>query len=375
MGMTIGEARKQFAHTWSNMVYLNHAAISPMSFRVRDAVGKYLERRSLKGIEPYPWAQAMLLKTKTLLGLLLHCDAQDIAFVLNTSDGLNVLASGLEWKQGDRVLLNSLEFPSNVYPFLNLERLGVVVDFVEPTNGRITPEAIEAKITDRTKLVSLSFVQFLTGERADVEKIGAMLRARGILFAVDAIQGIPHIAINVVRSHIDFLASGSHKWLMAVEGTGFIYVGERARTLIRQASLGWTSIENPFDFTPRPEMLREGAARYENGTLNFAAIAGLKAALEFFFEFGQAEAEARVLELSGYLIDRLSSRGVEVITPKEASARAGIVTFEFADAESVHKRLLEKEIVISIRNGKLRASPHFYNTEDEVRALYLALFD
>src|SRR4051812_49095585 len=138
--MEIAEARREFPHTWSEMVYLNHAAISPMSFRVRDAVDKYLARRALKGIEPYPWALKMAMETKGLLAQMINARADQMAFVLNTSDGLNVLAQGLDWEPGDRVLINSLEFPSNVYPFLNLKRKGVEIDVIDAENYKITPE-------------------------------------------------------------------------------------------------------------------------------------------------------------------------------------------------------------------------------------------
>jgi cysteine desulfurase/selenocysteine lyase len=372
--MTHEEARKQFPHTWSDMVYLNHAAVSPMSFRVRDAVDKYLTRRALKGIEPYPWAQKMALETKQMLGTLLHADPHQIAFVLNTSDGINVLASGLDWKAGDRVLLNGLEFPSNKYPFLNLQRRGVIIDIVAPKDYKITPEQIRAAIRPETKLVSISFVQFLTGARSDLHAIGAICKAHDILFCVDAIQGIPHSAIDVEAANIDFLASGSHKWLMAPEGTGFIYVGKRAQERIHQGNLGWTSVVDPFDFVPHQERLRPDAGRYENGTLNFIGIAGLHAALEFVFEFGIQEMERQVLDLSGYLIDRLSSRGLNVLTPKDEHEHSGIVTFEMENPDDVYERLKSKNIIISTREGKLRAAPHFYCNEEDVRKLYVELF-
>jgi cysteine desulfurase/selenocysteine lyase len=363
--MTIAEARRMFPHTWTDMAYLNHAAISPLSFPVRTAVGKYMERRALKGIEPFPWAMEMANRTRVLIADLIHANAEDIAFVMNTSDGLNIVAEGLDWQ----------EFPSNVYPFLNLKRKGVIVDVVKAIEWRVTPEMIFAQLDSRTRLVAISFVQYLTGERADLVTIGRELRKHNILFVVDAIQGLPHMPMNVEESCIDFLSTGSHKWLMAPEGMGFIYANSRARDAITQSSLGWTSIDNAFNFELRPDELRNGSARYENGTLNYASIAGLKASIEFFLEFGQAAAASHILDLTEYLIDRLASRGVNVITPKHADQRAGIVTFDWEDAPAMHQKLLAQNIVTSLRTGKLRAAPHFYNTEEELRKLYIALFD
>ena len=373
--MTVEEARKEFPHTWSDMVYLNHAAISPMCFRVRDAADLYLTRRSLKGIEPYPWAQKMVLETKIMLGQMLHCRADQLAFVLNTSDGMNVLAEGIDWQPGDRVLINDLEFPANIYPFLNLKRRGVEVDIVASKDYKVTPQQIAERITPHTKLVSISYVQFATGAKADLTAIGKLCRERDILFAVDAIQALPHCPIDVERDNIDWLSSGSHKWLMALEGVGFVYAGDRALARIHQSYLGWRSVTDSFNFSELdPERLVPNAERFENGTLNFVGIASLNASLQFFFEFGLSEIERRVLDLSGYLIDRLEMRGVEIITPKQESERAGIVSFNMPDAEKVYERLHSEQIILSLRSGRLRAAPHFYNTEEEIKKLLVALF-
>ncbi|HEY3875815.1 MAG TPA: aminotransferase class V-fold PLP-dependent enzyme [Candidatus Kapabacteria bacterium] len=382
--MTKDEARRQFPHTWTDMVYLNHAAVAPLSFRVRDAVDRYQTRRALKGIEPYPWILKTVQQTREMLANMLHARSEQMAFVLNTSDGLNILAQGLEWEPGDRILLNDLEFPANVYPFLNLKKRGVQVDFIQKIpllfkegagGGPPISKDILENLTPRTKLVSISHVQFLTGAKADLAAIGALCRERDILFAVDAIQSIPHASIDVERDKIDFLASGSHKWMMAGEGAAFIYAGDRALDRIHQGSLGWTSVENPFDFTLRPEELRSGAARFENGTMNFAGITALHASLQFFFEYGLKEIERNVLDLSGYLISLLEQRGIEILTPKAETERAGIVSFQFPDAESVFERLHKQNIIISIRKGLLRVSPHFYNTEEEVKKLLAGLFE
>jgi selenocysteine lyase/cysteine desulfurase len=374
--MTIDTARRQFAHTWTELNYLNHAAISPMSFHVRDAVELYLTRRALKGIEPFPWAMRMASETRAMIAAMIGGKTEDIAFVLNTSDGLNIIAEGLDWKPGDRILLNSLEFPSNQYPFLNLKRRGVEVDVIPAKNYRVTPEDIRAHLTDRTRLVSISHVQYGTGAKADVHAIGALCRERDILFVVDAIQSLPHTPIDVARDNVDFLASGSHKWLMGPEGTGFVYVSERARNAIEQPYLGWTSVAEPFNHTDIDETrLRPDSGRYENGTLNFPGIAGLRASLTFFNEFGFHEMEQRILDLADYLIDRLSSRGIDVVTPKERHEHAGIVSFRFDDLAATRERLEHKGIIISHRGEFLRVSPHFYNTEDELRAFIIALLE
>jgi len=373
--MTVEQARREFPHTWSNMVYLNHAAVAPLSFRVRDAVNRYMTRRALKGIEPYPWAVRMVNETRALLAQMLHARADQIAFVMNTSDGLNIIAQGLDWLPGDRVLLNDLEFPTNLYPFLNLKHRGVEADIIKSTDGRITPAQIEAAITPRTKLLSISHVQYRTGFKADLAAIGTICRKHNILFVVDAIQALPHTPIDVERDNIDFLASGGHKWMMSGEGAAFVYVSDRALAAIEQPFVGWTSVEDPFDPTPHIDRLRHGAARFENGTLNFPGIAALNASLKFFNEFDLDKMERHVLNLSGYLIERFERHGVETITTSEESERAGIVSFKFPNAEQTFERLEKQNIIISFRSGFLRASPHFYNTQDELKKLVVALLD
>lgn len=373
--MTVEQARREFPHTWTDMVYLNHAAIAPLSFRVRDAVDRYQTRRALKGIEPYPWAMTMAQETRGMIANMIGARADQIAFVMNTSDGLNIIAQGLDWHPGDRILLNNLEFPANVYPFLNLHKLGVEVDVIQAVDYKITPEQIAESVTDRTKLVSISHVQFSTGAKANLTAIGKLCRERNILFAVDAIQSLPHSAIDVERDNIDFLSCGSHKWMMSAEGTAFVFASDRALAAIEQPYLGWTSVDDPFDFSPHPDRLRAGASRFENGTINYTGIAALNASMKFFQEFGFIEMERAVLDLSGYLIDRLEMRGIEVVTPKAEKERAGIISFVVPDEDQVFERLKSQNIIVSLRAGRLRAAPHFYNTEEEVRKLFVALFD
>ncbi len=372
--MTVDQARREFPHTWSDMVYLNHAAVAPLSFRVRDAVDRYQTRRALKGIEPYPWAMRMAQDTREMLATMVGGRADQIGFVMNTSDGLNILAQGLDWQPGDRVLINDLEFPANVYPWLNLRRRGVEVDIIETKNFKITPQQIAEQLTDRTKLVSISHVQFSTGAKCDLTAIGKLCRERNILFAVDAIQSLPHTSLDVERDGVDWIACGSHKWMMSGEGAGFIFASDRALAAIHQPFLGWTSVDDPFDFSPHPERPRLGAARFENGTINYSAIAALQASLKFFFEFGLFEMERAVLDLSSYLIDRLEMRSIEVVTPEHESERSGIVSFIIPEADKVFERLKEQNIIVSLRSGRLRAAPHFYNTEDELKKLFVALF-
>jgi len=374
--MTIEDARRQFPHTWTDMIYMNHAAISPMSFVVRDAVDKYLERRALKGIEPLPWATKMLLETKGIIAGWLHTSSDRIAFGLNTSESLSIVAEGYPWQSGDRILLYKYEFPTNVYPFLNQQRKGVTVDFFDAPHGRITPEVVAANLQPETKMFSLSAVQFLSGYRADLQAIGSLCNERGVIFCVDSIQGFPYIPINVERMHINVLANGSHKWLMSPEGVSFLYINKKTQEKIHQPAMGWTSVKNAFEpFNYDVNRVRNDASRYESGTMNFPGIAGMQASLRFFEEFGLEEIHRRTLELSGLMIDLCERHGAEILTPKNEAERGGIVTISINEPHAVLERLEKHSIIASVRAGKLRFAPYFYCTEEEVRKSVAILFE
>ncbi|MBS1904317.1 MAG: aminotransferase class V-fold PLP-dependent enzyme [Bacteroidetes bacterium] len=366
--MTVGEARRQFPHTWTDMVYLNHAAISPMCFRVREAVAAYLEARALKDIESWPTAPRMANQVKITLANRFATKADRLAFVLNTSEGLSLLTEGLQWHAGDRIALFRYEFPTNVYPFLNQQRKGVAIDLLEPPDGRITPEYLATAIKPDTKLFTLSSVQFLSGYRADLEAIGAFCKSRGIIFCVDSIQGFPYLPIDVEKAQIDFLSCGAHKWLMSPEGVAFVYVSEAMQARIHQPTMGWTTVKNamnPFDFDL--SRIRDDAGRYENGTMNYPGIAGLKAMLEFFEEFGYDEMQRRTVALSGMIVEECTKQGVEVLTPAVATERGGIASIAIENPEAVYERLMNAEITVALRAGKIRFSPYFYTTEEEIK--------
>lgn len=374
--MTITEARKQFPHTWTDMIYMNHAAISPISFRVREAAGKYLEKRSLTDIECFPWAHKMAVDGKKLIADRLGTTPDRIAYVMNTADGLNILASGLDWKQGDRVLLYRYEYPTNVYPFLIRKRDGVEVDLYDAANHRITVDVIKEHLTPETKLISLSMVQFSTGYHADIEAIGKLCKERNIIFSLDAIQAFPHMHFDVEKWNVDFVSVGGHKWLMSPEGIGFIYVNKKTQELISQSWMGSTSVKNPFNhFEFDIDRIRDDAGRYENGILNYSGIAALKASLEFQQEVGFDEVHNHTLFLTSRCADLFNQRGVKIVSPQGTGETSGIIAVEIENADEIFKKLQAKNIHVAVRRGFLRMSPFFYNTEEEVKKVINTVFD
>jgi cysteine desulfurase/selenocysteine lyase len=362
--------RSWFPFLATGKVWMNHAAVSPISSRVNSAVAQYLHRCAVEEVDTYLSTLPTIAALKGNLGRMINAPPERIAFAGNTSDGLNVLAAGLEWHSGDRILLNDSEFPSNVVPFINLKRLGVEVDIITTHHGEITANLVEQLMTPRTRLVSLSFVQFLSGFRADLESIGDVCRRHRALFCVDAIQGLGGFPLDVHAMNIDFLSCGGQKWLMGLHGLGFIYVSEDTQERIHQAYAGWTSNRNFFgDFFHYRIDFDPTARRYENGTQNFAGIAALCESTTTLLEVGIKNIQAHIFQLTDKVIDAVDETGYELVTSHDHAKRAGIVTFKCENAQQLFESLKKENITVSIREGMIRVSPHFYNSPGEVDAL------
>ncbi len=343
-----------------------------MSTSVIDAINSHLRERSSGMIDTYlAYDVAKIEACRASVQKLIHAEsANRVALLTNTSDPLNIVASGLSWKNGDRVLLHEAEFPANVWPYLNLRRLGVEIDVMPQAKGHPTPQLIADSITERTKLVALSAVQFLTGYRADMEAIGSLCRERNIIFAVDGTQAVGAIRIDVQKMKIDALAAGCQKWQLGPQGTGWLYLTEELQSRIQPAHVGWLAVTEPWNFFDYRQNLAPTARRYEGGTKNIPGIWGMEAGLKIFHEFGMESVESNILSLTQSLVQGFSAiDGVTVITPVEPTEHAGIITIELqpkANAQTVFEKLTDQQVAISLREGKLRFSPHFYNSVSEI---------
>lgn len=365
--MTIEQIRSLFPHLDTNQVYFNHAAIGPWCKLVLDRISEYSAQRSGEMVENFLFFLEKNASARTMLAKLLGVDADRFAWVDNVSNGLNILANGLPWKSGDRIILNDLEFPSNIYPFLNLERLGVEIDIVKSRNGVVDIEDIEKVITPETRLVSISLVQFLSGYRADISAIGEMCQKRGIIFCVDAIQAAGVVEIDVKKSNIDFLAGGTQKWLMTSQGLSYIYITEELQNKITQQNVGWTSVSDAWNLLDYNLSLKTSAERFQNGTINVLGVCLFEATLNLFHDFGMQSVEKHVLDNTEYFINQLLEIGIDPILKNvESKNRAGIVSFKIEKASELFEFLQSKRIYCAVREGMIRFSPHFYNTKDEI---------
>ncbi|MFL6276398.1 MAG: aminotransferase class V-fold PLP-dependent enzyme [Blastocatellia bacterium] len=357
-------------------VYLNHAAVSPLSTRVRDAMNQLIDDVTLNGSVNYAGWLAAYEQARASAARLVNARPSEIAFMRNTSDAISAVANGLAWRTGDNIVTNDVEFPANVYPWMRIaERHGVTIKKVAERDGRIDADELLALVDERTRVVTMSWVQFASGFRADIQRIGRFCRERGVLFFIDVIQGLGGLQLDVERDHVDAFAADAHKYLLGPEGIAVMYISERVLGQIEPTVVGWTSVQHWEDYLDYRLDYRDGARRFECGTLNTAGVYGIGAAIDLFLEVGPAAVEAHLLGLNEYLAEQLSGKGYHVVSSRRPGETSGIVCCthpRYAPSQLYH-HLLERHIITAPRIGRLRLSPHFYNTRDDIDALIAAL--
>ena len=350
--------------------FLNHAAVAPAPTRVRDAVQAWVSDLVDHGMAHLPDWLRREREVRALAAKLLGAASDEIAFVRSTSHGLGMFAEGLAWQPGDEVAVcTKLEYPANVYPWMHLADRGVVVRPIEAVDGGVVREAVARALGPRTRVVSLSAVQFATGVASDLEAIGALCRERSVLFCVDGIQSVGAFPIDVQRVRIDFLAADSHKWQLGLPGIGVAYVRRELVRELRPSVVGWKSVKNALDFDHLHFDLRDDAARFEEGTESFAMIMGMGAALALLDEVGVDRIATRITDWLAECERMLAAAGLDPGPP--AGVRKGILTFRApaGSAEDFVQRADAAGIALSARRGRVRVSPHFYNAEPELAAL------
>lgn len=363
-------------------IYMNHAAVSPLSKPVRDAMVGITDDVMLNGTGNYDdWYRTYEL-ARGAAARLVNAQPHEIAFMPNTSAAISAIANGLELRSGDNIVSCEVEFPANVYPWMRLkEELGITLKLAPEREGRVDPDELISLIDDRTRIVTLSWVQFASGFRSDLARIGRECRARGVFFMVDAIQGLGALKLDVERDYVDAFAADGHKYLLGTEGAALLFVSDRVIERIKPTVLGWTSVKkyDQFSHSALDYKLdyREGALRFECGSLNTVGVYGLRAALDLFLEVGPERIEEYILGLSDYLADRLRDKGYEVISPRRTGEKSAIVCCKHRrlSAVELYGALRSRDIITAPRMNRLRISPHFYNTREEVDTLVSTLPD
>jgi selenocysteine lyase/cysteine desulfurase len=370
-----GRWRAEFPVTKS-YIYMNHAGVAPISSRVRDAMMGFVEDATVNGaVNVETWVETAEM-CRSVAAQLINADSTEIAFMKNTTQGILIAANGIDWREGDNVVTTAVEFPANVYPWWSLkERYGVETRMAPEREGRIHLDDIVAAIDERTRVVTISHVEFASGYRNDIKTLGKICRERDIWFVVDAIQSLGAIEVDVKSSYVDILAADGHKWLLAPEGAAIFYCADEKRERLINTNVGWSSVVNPRDFLNYDLTQKPDATRFEEGSYNSVGLYGLNAAIELLLEVGVSTIETHILQLTIALIEGLESKGYRVITPKADSERAGIVIFESDQHTPIelYELLHEQKIITAERGSGLRVSPHFYNTGSEITHLLEAL--
>jgi cysteine desulfurase / selenocysteine lyase len=372
IGMTASlEAFRRFFPITEKVAYLNHAAAGPVSTRVIEALDTFLWDRATRGSEAAPDSKALSERTRAKVAEFIGASPDEIAFMKATPDGLNAAANGVRWRAGDNVVTADIEFPANVYPWMNLAELGVELRFAKSHDGIIDPAAIYDLMDDRTRVVALSWVEFHGGFRNDLGAIGAECRSRGVYLAVDAIQGLGALRCDVKTLNVDFLCAASQKWVLGPHGVAPFYVRREILDDIRVAFVGLSGIDQGPSYLDYDLKLRGNASRFEPGYINQVGIAGLEAAIDLFNEAGMDNVEAQVLALSRQLHEGLTQRGYTVYGPSDDAHRSGVVSFrhDTISAGDLVARLREVGVVVSEREGHVRVASHFYNTAEEIDRL------
>lgn len=365
------ERRREFPVV-ENGIFLGHAGVTILPRCAADAMKAHAEASCHRHQEFGEVLRDVSL-TRLLCAKLIGAHADEIALLGPTSLGLSLFANGLDWQAGEEVLYYGDDYPANVYPWTALASRGVVAKELHAQQpGAITPELVEAALTPRTKLVALASCHYLSGRRIDVAAIGRMLRSKGVLFSLDAIQTLGAAPLDV--EFVDFLSADAHKWMLGPMAMGIVYVAQRNFEKCRPTLLGAWNVKSP-DFIAQKEIVfEETARRYEPGVLNIIGMYGMKASLEMLVQIGLENVQSAVLENRDCLEEKLSAEGFEFLSPRAGDPmRSGILTARHPSKESgaIFSKLEAAGISASLRKSHcgtnwIRFSPHFYNNIDEM---------
>jgi selenocysteine lyase/cysteine desulfurase len=350
--------------------YFDHAAVAPLTERARRTLTEWAADLAENGEINDSARVRRVEEVRRLAGQLLNADPLDIAFIKNTSEGVGIVAEGLPWQVGDNVVTAEEEYPANLYPWMNLADRGVQLRRVPSRGGRILLDDLRAALDERTRLVSLSFVEYASGFRNDLHAVGELCRERGVLFFVDAIQGLGVLPLDVRSMPIDFLAADGHKWLLGPEGAGLFWIRRELIERLHPVGIGWNSVIDSRNFSRVEFRLKPHAGRWESGSLNVGGILALGANLELLFALGIDAIAERILHLTDHLCERAVKIGLEVYSSRRRGETSGIVSLAVpGDVRAIVRRCRDAGIVINQRAGRLRVSPHAYNTTEEIDRL------
>ena len=357
--------------TTARWAFFDHASVAAPPTPCAEAIAEWARDKAINGTTSYlPWV-ARVEKVRALAGRLLNADPLDVCFVGSTTQGVGMIAEGFPWVDGDNVVTAAEEYPSNQYPWMNLRNRGVAVRAVPSRGNRIDIADIRAAMDGRTRVLAISSVEFASGFRNDLDALGDLCRRRGIFFFVDAIQSLGAFPMDVQRTPIDALSADGHKWMLGPEGAGIAYVRREWVERLHPVGVGWNSVVNAAEFSAIDFRLKPHAGRWEGGTMNVGGIVGLGESLRLLLDAGIDNVRARVLELTDYLCEKIPAAGAEVFSSRSAGEGSGIVSLltPGRDPKGLMHQCRSAGVVVNVRGGRLRVSPHAYNTPEEIDRL------
>jgi selenocysteine lyase/cysteine desulfurase len=362
--------REQFPVT-RKWAFFDHAAVAPLSAPARRAMNEWADDLTENGDADHRRWVVRVEEIRRLAGRLLNADPLDVAFVKNTSEGIGIVAEGFPWQPGDNVVTAAEEYPANVYPWQNLAHRGVKVRLVPSQGNRVALDDLASSIDKNTRLLTISYVEFASGFRNDLAALASLCRERGVAFFVDAIQGLGVFPLDVQQIPIDFLAADGHKWLLGPEGAGLLYARREWVERLHPVGIGWNSVIGSGNFSRLDFRLKPHAGRWESGSLNVAGISALGASLELLLQIGIPAVGEHILELTEHLCEGARRLDIEVFSSRRPGEQSGIVSLlpPGKDVGALVRQCKEQGIVVNHRAGRLRVSPHCYNTTEEIDRL------
>ena len=360
------------AQQWA---YFDHAAVAPLSQPALEAINQYSLQAAQLGDTVWPqWAARIEHLRETVAGMI-GAEKGEICMVPNTTTGINLVAEGWPWQEGDNVVLPEGEFPSNLFPWQNQESRGVEVRIVPRRDGQVCVNDLMQQVDDSTRIIAVSWVGYASGYRIDLNSLVKQAHQRGALVFLDAIQGLGMYPLDLKQTPVDFLAADGHKWLLGPEGAGIAMIRSEHIDRLRCGNVGWGSVKNSHNYTTPSLDLKNVASRFEPGSPNMIGNTALAASVDMFAKVIEAHSpdaiQNRVLELVEKLDESLRDAGANPRTPTSRENRSGIVTFDVPSVEPnvIRARGLEQKVVVSCRDGGVRASVHAYNNQDDIDRL------
>ncbi len=371
--MKIEDFRLEFPVT-EEYIYLDNAAVGPIPKRVLDAVFETCAEKCYGELHWQDW-EALVEDVRKMIASLINGYAEEIALTPNTSEGISIVANGIEWKKGENIVTTDMEFPSNLIPWqVQAKKYNIQLRIVPSKNGRLHMEDFEKLIDEKTRIVAVSHIQFSNGLKMNLKELSKLAHEKGAYLVTDAVQSIGQMHVDVKELDVDFLASSGYKWLLSPLATGFLYLRRELIEQIGLSILGYRSAEDMKNFAFREFKPADTARRFEHGQLNFPGFAGMREAIRMLKEVGIYRIEKRIKSLTSQIVENIrEKKNLEIVSPLEPEYRSGILNIKCQNPDKTQAKMHKKRVILSVRQGGLRISPHFYNTPEEIQKFLIIL--